>query len=161
MQRPKIQTAGAARSTKRQSALISRICSMVRARDSSSSGLATTTARHIARDTATLSRLREKRNLQRARHVLGARRRHRVEDDRRRRAQQRYASVPPRCSRARFVASDLLGESGDAMRWRAHRAPGLQASNGYFTSPVAVIVSRLMSQPCPTATSCFSSLVWS
>src|SRR2546422_11103792 len=62
MQRPKIQTAGAARSTKRQSALISRICSMVRERDSSSSGLATTTARHIARDTATLRRLREKRN---------------------------------------------------------------------------------------------------
>ena len=59
---PKIQTVASARSTNRQSALISRICSMVRARDSSSSGLATTTARHIARDTATLRRLREKRN---------------------------------------------------------------------------------------------------
>ena len=33
-----------------------------RARDSSSRGLATTIARHIARDTATLRRLREKRN---------------------------------------------------------------------------------------------------
>src|SRR2546422_9761662 len=62
MQRPKIQTAGAARFTKRQSALISRICSMVRARDSSSSELATTIARHIARDTVTLRRLREERN---------------------------------------------------------------------------------------------------
>src|SRR5882724_6412314 len=39
-----------------------------------------------------------------------------------------------------------------AVRRRAHRAPGLQASEGYFTSPVAVIVSLLMSQPCPTAT---------
>src|SRR2546422_1578628 len=58
----KIHPVASARSTKRQSALISRICSMVRARDSSSSGLATTIAKHIARDTATLSRLREKRN---------------------------------------------------------------------------------------------------
>src|SRR3989442_95803 len=59
---PKIQTVASARSTNRHSALISRICSIVRARDSSSSGLATTTARHIARDTPTLRRLREKRN---------------------------------------------------------------------------------------------------
>jgi|SRR2546422_5663465 len=51
--------------------------------------------------------------------------------------------------------------SEGAVRWRAHRAPGLQAPDGYFTSPAAVIVSRLMSQPCPTATICFSSLVWS
>ena len=49
-------------STKRQSALISRICSIVRARDSSRRGLATMQARHIARETATLRRLREKRN---------------------------------------------------------------------------------------------------
>src|SRR5437773_2149334 len=81
----------------------------VRARDSSSSGLAATTARHIARDTATLRRLREKRNLQRARHVLGARRRHRVEDDRRRPAQQRYASVPPLCSAGAFRRKRLAG----------------------------------------------------
>jgi len=49
-------------STNRQSALIRRICSMVRARDSSSRGLAAIHARHIALETATLSRLREKRN---------------------------------------------------------------------------------------------------
>ncbi len=51
-----------AKSTNRQSALISRIYSIVRARDSSSRGLATTTARHIARDTATFRPFRENRN---------------------------------------------------------------------------------------------------
>src|SRR2546425_2052302 len=51
-----------ARSTNRQRALISRICSMVQARDSSSRGLATTKARHIARQAATFRRLRENRN---------------------------------------------------------------------------------------------------
>src|SRR2546427_3243510 len=58
---PKIQTVASARSTKRQSAVIRRICSIVRARDSSSSGLAPTTPRHTPRDTAPLRRLREKR----------------------------------------------------------------------------------------------------
>ena len=60
--RPARFSAGSAISTKRHSALISRICSIVRARDSSRRGLATTKARHIARETATLRRLREKRN---------------------------------------------------------------------------------------------------
>ena len=46
----------------RHSALISRIWSIVRACDSSSRGLATTKARHIAREIATLRRLRENRN---------------------------------------------------------------------------------------------------
>jgi hypothetical protein len=41
--------------------LISRICSIVRARDSSRRWLATMQAWHIARETATLRRLREKR----------------------------------------------------------------------------------------------------
>ena len=49
-------------SANRHSALISRICSIVRACDSSSLGLATTNARHIAREIATFSRLRENRN---------------------------------------------------------------------------------------------------
>ena len=39
-----------------------RTLTIVRARDSSNSGLATTNARHIARDTATFRRLRENRN---------------------------------------------------------------------------------------------------
>jgi len=43
--------------------LISRIYSIVRARDSSSRWLATMQARHIARETATFNRLREKRKL--------------------------------------------------------------------------------------------------
>src|SRR5206468_13005558 len=48
-------------SANRHSALINRICSIVRARDSSRRGLATMQARQIARETATLRRLREKR----------------------------------------------------------------------------------------------------
>ena len=48
-------------SANRHSALISRICSTVRACDSGRRGLATMKARHIARETATLRRLREKR----------------------------------------------------------------------------------------------------
>src|SRR5262249_28359907 len=48
-------------SANRHNALINRICSIVLARDSSSRGLATMQARHIARETATLRRLREKR----------------------------------------------------------------------------------------------------
>src|SRR4030095_10442879 len=48
-------------SANRHRALINRICSIVRARDSSSRGLATMQARHMARETATLRRLREKR----------------------------------------------------------------------------------------------------
>ncbi len=59
MRTPVHRACASARSTNRQSALISRICSMVRARDSRSSGLATTKARHIARDTATFRRFRE------------------------------------------------------------------------------------------------------
>ena len=50
--------------------------------------------------------------------------------------------------------------SESAARGPSRRAPGLHAV-GYFTSPAAVMVSRLMSHPCPTATSCFSTLVWS
>jgi hypothetical protein len=46
-------------------------------------GLATMIARHIARETATFSRLRENRNSRLRGNVLGARRRHRVEHDRR------------------------------------------------------------------------------
>src|SRR3989442_12421716 len=57
--------------------------------------------------------------------------------------------------------STVPAGSEGAVRRRAHHAPGLQAPDSYFTSPAAVIVSRLMSQPCPTATICFSSLVWS
>src|SRR3989454_11200099 len=97
MQRPKIQPAGVARSTKRQSALISRICSMVRARDSSSSELATTTARHIARDTATLSRLREKRKCS----ARGSPRRSTSPSSRRR-------SAPPRPTTLRVRPAALL-----------------------------------------------------
>src|SRR5579862_2024727 len=48
-------------STKRQRAFAIRICSIVRHSTSRRRGLATTYARHFARDTATLSRLREKR----------------------------------------------------------------------------------------------------
>ena len=49
-------------STKRQSAFASRICSTVRQGMSSSFGLATRIARHLAREIATFSRLCEKRN---------------------------------------------------------------------------------------------------
>jgi hypothetical protein len=57
------RTCISASSTNRQSALIKRIWSMVRAQDSSRRGLATTKARHIARETATLSRFRLARQL--------------------------------------------------------------------------------------------------
>jgi len=48
--------------------------------------------------------------------------------------------------------------SEDAVRRRIDRTPD---RSRYFTSPAELIVSRLMSQFCPTATSCFSSFVWS
>src|SRR4051812_46271386 len=51
-----------ASSTNRQRAYASRICSIERQPISSSRGDATTYARHLARDTATFNRLREKRN---------------------------------------------------------------------------------------------------
>ena len=59
--RPTLVFYSPAISANRHSALINRICSIVRARDSSRRGLATMQARHIARETATFSRLREKR----------------------------------------------------------------------------------------------------
>jgi hypothetical protein len=58
---PALAACSSAISANRHRALINRIYSIVRARDSSRRGLATMQARHIARETATLRRLREKR----------------------------------------------------------------------------------------------------
>src|SRR2546426_6947720 len=131
---PKIQTVASARSTKRHSALISRICSIVRARDSSSSGLATTTARHIARDTATLRRLREKRNWS----ARGSPRRSTSPSSRRR-------SAPPGPTTLRVRPAALLRGrvSSQATCWVN---PGTRC-DGAHTRPRVAGVERLLHIP--------------
>ena len=93
----------------------SRICSIVLQSASSSAGAQTSTARHCAREVATLKRLAVEREADPARRVLGGRARHRDEDDRRLlplelvdradrdrlRAGASAASAPARCTARR------------------------------------------------------------